>query len=61
MLEAFVILGGVVIVLLAAGLIAAAKDVGRKGQPTAARRGKRGAVRPGGAQRGYVFFSQPWS
>ncbi|WP_409179886.1 hypothetical protein F9C11_25565 [Amycolatopsis sp. VS8301801F10] len=56
MLEAFVILGGIVIVLLAAGLVVASKDVGRKGRPDVA-----DARRQAGAQRGYVFLSQPWS
>ncbi|MFD2470655.1 hypothetical protein [Amycolatopsis silviterrae] len=68
MVEAFVILGGVVIVLLAVGLVVASRDVGRKGQPDATGRGfsqaRRDARRPGqraGSQRGYLFISQPWS
>lgn len=36
------------IVLLAAGLVAASKDVGRKGNA-------------GQPQRGYLFLSKPWS
>ncbi|WP_167754273.1 hypothetical protein [Amycolatopsis nivea] len=47
MLEAFVILGGIIIVLLAAGLLVASKDVGRKGNA-------------GQPQRGYLFLSKPW-
>ncbi|WP_116200173.1 hypothetical protein [Amycolatopsis circi] len=68
MLEAFVILGGIVIVLLAAGLIVDSKDLGRKGKPNPAGRGHRQArrdavrrSRQSGAQRGYLFLSQPWS
>ncbi|OAP23318.1 hypothetical protein A4R44_05965 [Amycolatopsis sp. M39] len=50
MREAFVILGGVVIVLLAAGLISASKDIGRRGQPSAAGRpGKRDGAAPSAA------------
>ncbi|MGW4400409.1 hypothetical protein ACWEHA_34385 [Amycolatopsis nivea] len=52
MLAAFVILGGIVIVLLAAGLVAASKDIGRKGDAV------RPETRP---ERGYLYFSQPWS
>lgn len=56
MLEAFVILGGVVIVLLAVGLIVVSKDVGRKAGRDTARPGQHT-----GAQRGYLFLNQPWS
>ncbi|WP_406633265.1 hypothetical protein [Amycolatopsis sp. WGS_07] len=60
MVEALVILGGAVIVLLAVGLIVASKDVGRKGQPDGFGRAKQDARRPR-QQAGYLFISQPWS
>ncbi|MGV9295939.1 MULTISPECIES: hypothetical protein [Amycolatopsis] len=56
MLEAFVILGGVVIVLLAVGLVVVSKDAGRKASRDTARPEQRT-----GAQRGYLFLDQPWS
>ncbi|WP_328609388.1 hypothetical protein OG943_09745 [Amycolatopsis sp. NBC_00345] len=64
MLEAFVILGGIVIVLLVVGLIVGSKDVGRRGQPIAGGNGLGQAGRDKTDPRreaGYLFFSQPWS
>lgn len=65
MLEAFVIVGGIVVVLLAVGLVVDSKDIGRKTQPSARRgvrgRARRGNVRQVGEQGGYLFINQPWS
>jgi hypothetical protein len=68
MLEAFVILGGVVIVLLVVGLVVDSKDVGRKAKSIAGGNGHgragRNQVGPGrqtGDQGGYLFISRPWS
>lgn len=68
MVGAFVILGGIVIIVLVAGLVVDSKDIGRKRQPIAgehglgrARRGQVHSSRQVGDQGGYLFISQPWS